>query len=106
MQVFPEHFVAVIAAEPSRLFESGLGKAALGTSGGVFQLVSARGAGRTCIHERIGQGKTSWIRDAFFVRAALAQVHLVHLPLKNLSEKYTGRLLAEVASHFVAYIYV
>ncbi len=50
--------------------------------------------------KQIGQGKPGWVGNPFFFRAALAEVHLLHLAFDDLGEKNRGLiLLTNIAVH-------
>src|SRR5207245_11180565 len=87
------------AAETARLFEIGLCKtanrAALGRAP-LFNFLR-----RADAEEQIRERKTSRVLDALFFRARVAEIHLLHLPLNDLSQE-DGRVIAftNVAQHF------
>ena len=56
--------------------------------------------GRADPQEQIGQGEASRILDAFFLRAGVAEIHLLHFPFEDLRQENRRVItFANVAQH-------
>ena len=97
-EAFRKSHVTNAATEPARLFEISLGETA-------HRAFLRRRAfldlfRRADAEEEIGERKTSRILHAFFLRAGIAEIHLLHFPFEDLRQENCRIIaFANVAQH-------
>jgi hypothetical protein len=97
-KAFSESNITDAATEPARLLEIRLRETAHGTFLGGRALLDF--FGRTNPEEKISQGESSRVLHAFFFRAGIAEVHLLHLAFKDLRQENCRIIaFANVAQH-------
>ena len=99
VQAFPERDIASAASKPPRFLEIRLRKPAHWTSLRRRTLLDF--LGRADAEKQIGERKTGRILDAFFFRAGVAEIHLLHFAFQNLGQE-DRRIIAfaNVTQHF------
>src|SRR5260370_38660272 len=82
---FSDIRLALAAPESPSFFEIGLSKTANRAASGDAPFFNF--LGRADAEQQIRQRETSWVLHAFFFRTRVAKIHLLHLPLNNLSQE-------------------
>ena len=98
VQAFPERDIASAASKPAGFLEIRLRKTAHWTS--LCRRTLLDFLGRADAEQQIGERKPGRILDAFFFRAGVAQIHLLHFAFQNLGQE-DRRIIAfaNVAQH-------
>jgi len=98
VQAFPERNIASAASKPAGFLEIRLRKTAHWTS--LCRRTLLDFLGRADAEQQIGERKAGRILDAFFFRAGIAEIHLLHFAFQNLRQE-DGRIIAftNVAQH-------